>query len=98
VAVRANIGIDGNDAELIDISHIPLTAWPSVWLPLFRRDYRGRGLGTLLLRRMLSELKTHGVCRISGRIAGEDVERLKRWYRSEGFHVDDQTLEIWREI
>jgi hypothetical protein len=47
---------------------------------------------------MLSELKTHGVCRISGRIAGEDVERLKRWYRSEGFHVDDQTLEIWREI
>lgn len=97
VAVRVDISVTGSDAELIDIRHIPLTPWPWSRLPLFQRNYRGRGLGTLLLRRVFSELKARGVRRISGQIVG-DAERLKRWYRREGFQVDDETLEIWREL
>jgi GNAT superfamily N-acetyltransferase len=97
VVVRADFAIEGSVAELLDIRHISLANSIRRWLGL-RRDYRGRGLGTKLLTASLAELKSHGIRRVYGRIEGTHVERLKRWYRREGFQVDDETLEIWCEL
>lgn len=92
--MRAVVNIDGDEAEL-DIHQVS-APHPNPILALLgrRADYRGRGLGTHLLRYVSAELKRHGIHVLKGRVHGDDLERLKRWYRREGFVVDDATGEI----
>jgi GNAT superfamily N-acetyltransferase len=52
----------------------------SLWV---REDWRGRGLGTVLLRRMQDEARARGVPRIS--LSVEAGNYAKRLYRAEGF-------------
>lgn len=85
---KAHLTRNGDSAILADIiipkyerSLVPFLNWPKVTV-----DNRGKGYGTILLRRVLEYCREHGVSTLSGRMHG-DIERLKRWYRKSGFEI-----------
>jgi GNAT superfamily N-acetyltransferase len=57
-------------------------------------NYRGRGLGTILLQQVLSTAKETGVKEIHGSIVQDDVDttpHLLDWYKRYGFRVEKPT-------
>ena len=48
-------------------------------------EYRGRGIGTLLLRAMLERLRQEGCARVSLSVQREN--RAAAWYLREGFEL-----------
>jgi GNAT superfamily N-acetyltransferase len=57
-------------------------------------DYRGRGLGTILLQQVLSTAKETGVKEIHGSIVQDDIDttpHLLDWYKRYGFRVEKPT-------
>jgi hypothetical protein len=53
-------------------------------------DYRGRGLGTLLLRALIAYVQGRGFQDIQGQVFQADVENtpyLLRWYQQQGFQL-----------
>lgn len=68
-------------------------------LPLkwFRCNFRGRGIGSLLLHCVCGHLRTSGFVRIEGTMSG-DIGRLVRWYRKAGFVADLSSRHISKEL
>lgn len=63
------------------------------------QNYRGRGIGTVLLKEILHYCRSHNVARLAGEIEGggthDDNARLRTWYRRNGFAVvNDNKLEF----
>ncbi len=99
---KATLLIEGSTAKLADIviaksvpSGNPLAQWLA--LSWFNRNYRGRGLGSVLLRAVAEYLASIEVRKIHGTMVG-DLPRLIRWYRREGFVVDESSHAISKEL
>mgnify|MGYP000656783166 CR=1 FL=1 len=54
------------------------------------KNYRNQGIGSDLLRILISEAQKNGISTITGEIVGEHPENLKQWYSRFGFIVDSQ--------
>lgn len=52
-----------------------------------QRGWRGRGVGTVLLRRMLGAARDAGYRRFMVYTANKDLERAIRFYKRAGFHT-----------
>ena len=63
---------------------------PSLAVSLYR-EYRGRGIGTALLREMLSLLKRKGYERVS--LSVQKANYALKMYEKAGFEVVDETEE-----
>lgn len=99
---KATLLIEGSSAKLADIviaksvpSGNPLAQLLA--LSWFRRNYRGRGLGSVLLKAVTEYLASTEVRKIHGTMVG-DLPRLIRWYRREGFVVDVNSHTISKEL
>lgn len=66
------------------------------WWPMRKRelpqpiDYRGRGLGTILLRSLIAYTQGRGFQNIQGQVFQADLENtpyLLRWYQQQGFQL-----------
>ena len=51
-------------------------------------DYRGKGIGTLLVRALLNQLKTHGYQRVS--LSVQKANYAAAWYLKLGFSVEKE--------
>jgi len=58
------------------------------------KEYRNRGIGTVLLREILHYCRNNNITRLTGELRG-DVPTLSRWLDQNGFTVQDQR---WLEI
>jgi GNAT superfamily N-acetyltransferase len=54
------------------------------------QNYRNRGIGTVLLKEILHYCRNHNIHRVTGEIKGE-TERLREWYRGNGFAIVNET-------
>jgi GNAT superfamily N-acetyltransferase len=94
--------IDGDTATLADIvidDRAPNTCRLLNFLcpRLFTSNYRGKGLGTLLLGAVCEHFRSAGFTRIDGEMAG-DIDRLTVWYEKAGFTVDRASKKITRDL
>lgn len=99
---KAVLSIDGSTATLADI--VIANSVPSgnrliqlIAPSWFHRNYRGRGLGSVLLKAVTEYLASTEVRKIHGAMVG-DLPRLIRWYRREGFVVDENSHAISKEL
>lgn len=60
---------------------------PSLAISLFR-EYRGRGIGTAMMRRMLKELKLHGYRRVS--LSVQKANYALKLYEKTGFRAIEE--------
>ena len=54
----------------------------------FFRNYRSKGIGTILMKELINYAREQGARMIKGEMSG-DVPRLASWYKSLGFTVID---------
>ena len=63
------------------------------------KEYRGKGLGTNMMKEMLSLLKTHGYKRVS--LSVQKANYAAEMYRKIGFEIikenEDEWIMLWRE-
>ncbi len=64
--------------------------WRKMRSPGLFQNYRKQGVGSGLLKTLISEAKQAGISKISGEIIGEHPEMLKKWYSRFGFIVDSK--------
>jgi GNAT superfamily N-acetyltransferase len=84
------------DIEIFDRKY-PLVYWLQ-WIRI-RRNYQGRGYGSMLLQSVIDFCVEHEITRLQGKATG-DLKRLLPWYISKGFEVDAENnikLEIHAE-
>lgn len=71
---------------------------PSLAISL-HKEYRGKGLGTNMMKEMLSLLKTHGYKRVS--LSVQKANYAAEMYRKIGFEIikenEDEWIMLWRE-
>lgn len=71
---------------------------PSLAISL-HKEYRGKGLGTNMMKEMLSLLKTHGYKRVS--LSVQKANYAAEMYRKIGFEIikenGDEWIMLWRE-
>lgn len=71
---------------------------PSLAISLYK-DYRGQGIGTNMMKEMLSLLKTHGYKRVS--LSVQKANYAVEMYRKIGFEIikenGDEWIMLWRE-
>ena len=99
---HAKLSLRDNTAELADIyiySSAPNSSPIIRWLSpkLFTRNFRGKGIGSLLLNAVCDHLRCSGTKRIVGTMSG-DLNRLAHWYRKAGFAVDQDSKTISKEL
>lgn len=87
----ADLEVDAECALPWPIAHSLL-----VWFgaPCRRKSFRGLGIGTALLRHILSEASHAGFTRVWGSITPSDLKKtphLIDWYRSRGFEVSHES-------
>lgn len=75
---------------------VPSMRFPTYALVIIRvaREYRNRGIGTVLLREILHYCRHNNIARLTGELRG-DVPTLSRWLSHHGFSVLNQR---WLEI
>ena len=77
------------DIKVEDQVQILRPRWPfSLFLPPSRKSFRGVGLGSALLMRILQVAKREGFETVTGRIFPKDLKerpRLPHWYAQFGF-------------
>jgi GNAT superfamily N-acetyltransferase len=59
-------------------------------VPCRKRSFRGCGIGTVLLDRIVTEASPAGMTRVWGSVTASDIEKsphLLDWYRDRGFEV-----------
>ena len=63
------------------------------------KEYRGQGIGTKMMKEMLSLLKTHGYKRVS--LSVQKANYAAEMYRKIGFEIikenGDEWIMLWRE-
>jgi GNAT superfamily N-acetyltransferase len=91
----AHISVTQTVATLADIQVSRFKTRPFVLLPFLRRthNYRGKGVGSALLRRAIAICKEAGITEIVGCIRG-DEERLRVWYKRFGFQVNGSDIRL----
>lgn len=71
---------------------------PSLAISL-HKEYRGKGLGTNMIKEMLSLLKTHGYKRVS--LSVQKANYAAEMYRKIGFEIirenKEEWIMLWRE-
>ena len=71
---------------------------PSLAISLYK-EYRGQGIGTNMMKEMLSLLKTHGYKRVS--LSVQKANYAAEMYRKMGFEIikenRDEWIMLWRE-
>ena len=71
---------------------------PSLAISLYK-EYRGQGIGTDMMKEMLSLLKTHGYKRVS--LSVQKTNYAAEMYRKIGFEIikenGDEWIMLWRE-
>lgn len=71
---------------------------PSLAISLYK-EYRGQGIGTDMMKEMLSLLKTHGYKRVS--LSVQKANYAAEMYRKIGFEIikenGDEWIMLWRE-
>lgn len=71
---------------------------PSLAISLYK-EYRGQGIGTNMMKEMLSLLKTHGYKRVS--LSVQKANYAVEMYRKIGFEIikenGDERIMLWRE-
>lgn len=71
---------------------------PSLAISLYK-EYRGQGIGTNMMKEMLSLLKTHGYKRVS--LSVQKANYAAEMYRKIGFEIikenGDEWIMLWRE-
>lgn len=71
---------------------------PSLAISLYK-EYRGQGIGTNMMKEMLSLLKTHGYKRVS--LSVQKANYAAEMYRKIGFEIikenKDEWIMLWRE-
>lgn len=71
---------------------------PSLAISLYK-EYRGQGIGTDMMKKMLSLLKTHGYKRVS--LSVQKANYAAEMYRKIGFEIikenGDEWIMLWRE-
>ena len=71
---------------------------PSLAISLYK-EYRGQGIGTNMMKEMLSLLKTHGYKRVS--LSVQKANYAVEMYRKIGFEIikenGDEWIMLWRE-
>lgn len=82
-------------ATLADIQVSRFTSRPFVLLPFVRQthNYRGKGVGTALLRRVIAICKEAGIAEIVGSLSG-DERRLRVWYKRFGFQINGSDIKL----
>lgn len=65
---------------------------PSLAISLYK-EYRGQGIGTNMMKEMLSLLKTHGYKRVS--LSVQKVNYAAKMYRKIGFNIIRENNEEW---
>ena len=65
---------------------------PSLAISLYK-EYRGQGIGTNMMKEMLSLLKTHGYKRVS--LSGQKANYAAEMYRKIGFEIARENEEEW---
>ena len=89
----AHINLDGNIAILADIrieDHYPMGKL------FFRKrtySFRGHGIGSQLLKRVILLCRNSGVQEIIGNLDG-DLERLELWYAKHGFVITGEQISL----
>lgn len=88
---HAYLSLSGSTAKLADI-YILNKKFPLPFFPFIRvrRNFRNRGYGTLLLKRIVEFCREHGIQQIYGQIVG-DRPKLVSWYHRNGFTITDET-------
>ena len=90
----ANVWVVGSEFKIHDIRLIEPRVLKRTWVDrtLFRApritNYRRRGLGTILLQKVIEFAKIHGFESITGDIVAQDATanpRLISWYEKHGF-------------
>lgn len=86
------------DLEVHDEVTIP---WPiahslliCLGIPCRRRSFRGMGIGTALLERIVTEASLAGMAQVWGSVTASDLEKtpiLLEWYRGRGFEVSHES-------
>lgn len=80
-----------------DYGHID-NETPSLAISLYK-EYRGQGIGTDMMKEMLSLLKTHGYKRVS--LSVQKANYAAEMYRKIGFEIikenGDEWIMLWRE-
>lgn len=84
----ANLIRDGSIATLADICIYDHLRPVFNFLPVFkiRKNYRGKGIGSALLKAVVEFCKKHNVSEIHGEAKG-DLPLLIPWYKRHGFSV-----------
>ena len=95
LAGRAHVTIDGNFATLSDIVVVELTVRRWHWLPFCKKhiSFRGRGLGSQLLRMVIEQARVRGAKELTGKMVG-DLGKLTRWYQRHGFVVVEEAIKV----
>lgn len=82
---------------MYDYGHID-DETPSLAISLYK-EYRGRGIGTEMMKEMLSLLKTHNYKRVS--LSVQKANYAAEMYRKIGFEIikenGDEWIMLWRE-
>ena len=80
-----------------DYGHID-NETPSLAISLYK-EYRGQGIGTNMMKEMLSLLKTHGYKCVS--LSVQKANYAAKMYRKIGFEIiketKDEWIMLWRE-
>ena len=85
----ATVTRKGNTAVLEDIriSDYRERIHPILPCPARPINYRGKGYGTRLLQEIITYARHQGISKLTGKIVGDNIEGLCRWYRSFGFEI-----------
>ena len=91
----AHITVSQTVATLTDIQVSDFRTRPFMLFPLYRKTYkyRGKGVGTALLKRVIALCEEARMSEILGRIHG-DEEMLKVWYEKYGFKVSGKEIRL----
>lgn len=91
----AHITVSQNVATLADIKVNVMTTKPFMWFPFYKKtdNYRGKGVGSALLKRVVEICKEARISEILGHIYG-DEELLIAWYRKFGFEIKGKNIKL----
>ena len=91
----AHVTVSQTVATLQDIKVSFFTTKPFTLFPFYKKtyDYRGKGVGSALLKRVIALCEGARMSEISGRIHG-DEEMLRVWYNKFGFEVNGKEIRL----